>query len=99
MKEQRELIAIGIARVSGEITPDGVVYHDGATNSWWLTDEDDFARLGELLELGTPDAYSVWCSETVSQDLGYDYADASEETQAAVRTNPLEKKAIYAAAE
>lgn len=50
--------------------PRGLHLHsDSATNAWWLVDDDDLEELGRLLAAGNHDAYSVWCSQTLGEEI------------------------------
>ncbi len=75
---ENEVKALGMLS-RAEATPEGAVYYDDATQHYWLSDWDDVARLPEA------ESYSHWCAETVSADLGGDYAELSEEEQEANR--------------
>jgi hypothetical protein len=47
----------------------GYAYYDDATQAWWASSAEDLERLGAALRAGTPDAYSVWCSNTSAEEL------------------------------
>lgn len=59
-------ISIGIDKINGERTASGNVrYYAHEINAYVTVREADVARLGAMLEAGEPDAYSLWCAETV----------------------------------
>ena len=51
-----------------------VVYFDSGSRRYYRVDYADVVRLGEMLRAGTRDAYSLWCAETTSDDLGEHYS-------------------------
>ena len=58
-------ISIGIDAINGERTASGIRYYAHEINAYVIVREADVARLGAMLEAGEPDAYSLWCAETV----------------------------------
>ena len=50
-------------------------YYDHAMQRYYLVDDSDLARLGEMLEAGGRDVYSSWCSEVGGAD-GYTWEQA-----------------------
>lgn len=58
-------LSIGIDKLSGTRIERGIRYYAHEINAYVIVSEADVARLGAMLEAGEPDAYSVWCSETV----------------------------------
>ena len=51
-----------------------VVYFDSGSRRYYRVDYADVVRYGEMLRAGTRDAYSLWCAETTSDDLGEHYS-------------------------
>lgn len=47
----------------------GYAYFDDASRTFFISPEADMIRLGEMLEAGTPDAYSLWCAETHHEEV------------------------------
>lgn len=58
-------ISIGIDKIGGKRTERGIRYYAHEINAYVTVREADVARLGAMLEAGEPDAYSLWCAETV----------------------------------
>ena len=56
---------IGIDAINGTRTERGIRYYAHEINAYVTVSEADVARLGAMIEAGEPDAYSLWCAETV----------------------------------
>jgi hypothetical protein len=56
---------IGLEKLDGTRTQSGIRYYAHEINAYVTVREEDVARLGAMLEAGEPDAYSLWCAETV----------------------------------
>lgn len=57
--------SIGIDKINGERTANGIRYYAHEINAYVTVREADVARLGAMLEARVDDAYSLWCAETV----------------------------------
>lgn len=67
-----DAVAAAVEALKAEEREDGqYVYHADETDSDWLVDADDLSRLGAALLSGIElsDAYSIWCSETSSEEV------------------------------
>ena len=54
--------------LNAEKVEDGYKYFDDASRKYWLVGEHDLEDLGRRLQANEPDAYSLWCSDTVSEE-------------------------------
>jgi hypothetical protein len=58
--------SIGMKKLRGKRVDAGVEYFAHEINAYVTVRESDVARLGAMIEAhGEPDAYSLWCAETV----------------------------------
>ena len=64
-----------IDHLNAKQTADGYVYRDGTTCEYYLITEADLLSLGERLERGERDAYSLWCADTDVERLGRDWKE------------------------
>jgi hypothetical protein len=55
---------LGLEKLQGTHTTDGVRYFAHEINSYVTVDDFDVEQLGTMIANGVDDAYSVWCSET-----------------------------------
>ena len=55
-----------VEHLNAEEHSEGYKYFDHATGLYWISDAIDVEDLGRRLQASEPDAYSVWCSDTVS---------------------------------
>ena len=58
-------LIIGLRHLSGTRTERGIRYYAHEIGAYVTVSEADVARLGAMIDAREPDAYSVWCSETV----------------------------------
>ena len=70
----RGLDALSDAREEGDEFQSDVIYRDDGLRRYYRVDYSDVMRLGEMLSAGTRDAWSLWCAETISEELPEDYA-------------------------
>jgi hypothetical protein len=55
---------LGLEKLQGTQTTDGVRYFAHEINSYVTVDDFDVEQLGTMIAHGVDEAYSVWCSET-----------------------------------
>ena len=68
-----EHYSVGMEKLRGKRVDAGVEYFAHEINTYVTVRESDVARLGAMIEAGEPDAYSLWCAETVEvarRDMG-----------------------------
>ena len=59
-----------------EIDPGQWAYYDDATDCYWVSSTADMVALGRMVHEGTPDAYSVWCSEYPASEQPREWSPA-----------------------
>jgi len=68
MIPRKELVDLAADYLQAEQIEDGRYrYFDHATREWWRVDADAMADLGERLDRGDRDAYSLWCAESSAE--------------------------------
>jgi hypothetical protein len=68
--DKAALIAAAIRYLDAEAEPSGsAIYRCDSTGLRYRASAVDLALLGRMLERGEPDAYSVWCSETLAEEM------------------------------
>lgn len=63
LKSSDDLIALAIGRTNAHKTPIGWTYLANETGSHWVCTDSEMELLGEMLDSGQDDAYSLWCAE------------------------------------
>ena len=70
-------LAIGVEKIRARKLADGdYAYYEQGTLSWYRVDEADVTRLGEMLDAGTADAYSLWCAASDAETMTAEEVEA-----------------------
>lgn len=70
MNTRKSFFLIGLRSLLGaRLSGGGVSYYDDATRRRWWVARKDVTALGRMAASKTPDAYSIWCSQTSAREL------------------------------
>jgi hypothetical protein len=65
-----EILTLAIIYLDAEHEQaDSYVYRDDATRKLYRVSHADMVQLGRMLDRSEPDAYSVWCSCTLADEV------------------------------
>jgi hypothetical protein len=64
-----ESLTLAINYLDADQHERGWVYRDDATRKMYIATERELIQLGRMIEARTPDAFSVWCSETTGEEF------------------------------